>query len=53
MGVLRQLSRHVVIDDGLDPLDVETPRGKIGRKQVIDLPVLEFLQGVEALWCGL
>lgn len=51
VDVSGQLAGHVVVDDGLNALDVETTRGEVRREKVLDLVVLEVLECLETL-CG-
>lgn len=52
MDVGCELSGHVVVDDGLDSLDVETSTGEIGREEVLDLAVLEVVECLQTLSTG-
>lgn len=49
MDVSGELSGHVVVDDSLDSLDIETTRREIGGEKVLDLSVLEILQSLQTL----
>lgn len=48
--VLRELARHVVVDNSLDSLDVQTAGGKISGHQEVDCTVAEELQSSETLY---
>jgi hypothetical protein len=47
--VLRELGRHVVVDDRLDALDVETTRGEVRSKQVVDFTGLKVVERDQTL----
>jgi len=49
MNVGGELARHVVVDDGLDSLNIQTTRGEIGSEEVLDLSVLEVLESLQTL----
>jgi hypothetical protein len=49
MKVLVKLTRHVIIDHGLDSLDVQTTRREVGGHQVIYLSIPERLQSSQTL----
>jgi uncharacterized protein with PIN domain len=53
MGVLCELTGHVVVDDCLDSFDIKTTRCEICSEQVIDLTRLEIVQSVQSLVCQL
>ena len=41
--VLRKLAWHVIVDDRLNPLDVQTTGGEVGSHEVIHVPIPELL----------
>ncbi len=43
--VLRMLTRHIVVDHRLNPLDIQTSGSKVGRHQVVNPTVSEGLEG--------
>ena len=47
--VLRKLARHVIVDDGLNTLDVQTTGGQIGSHEIVHVPVSELLESSEPL----
>ena len=49
MGVLCELPRHIVVDDGFDTFDIETARCEIGSEQVINLASFKVVQRSETL----
>lgn len=49
MGILRQLTRHIIVDDGLDSLDIETTRREVGSEEIIDFASFKVAQSVQTL----
>ena len=43
------MSRHVIVNDCLDPFDVETTGGKVSGHKIVDLPFLETVKSIETL----
>ncbi len=42
--VLRKLARHVIVDDRLNPLDVQTTGGEVGSHEIVHVPIAELLE---------
>lgn len=49
MNVGGELTWHIVVDDGLDSLDIQTTRSEIGSEEVLNLSVLEVLESLQTL----
>ena len=55
--ILCKLAWHVIVDDGLNPLDVQTTGSQVCGHEVIDVPVTELLERFQPLsiyvqlWC--
>ena len=49
MEVLRELARHVVVDDSLDSLDVQAAGRKVSGHQEVDRAVAKQLQSPKPL----
>ena len=49
MEILSKLAWHVIVDDGLNPLDVQTTGGQVCGHDVIDVPVTELLERFQPL----
>ena len=47
--VLRKLAWHVIVDDRLNPLDVQTTGSQVCGHEVIDVPVTELLERFQPL----
>lgn len=50
MEILSQLARHVVVDNRVDSLDIETARSEVGSHEEIHSTVSEMLQRFQSLW---
>ena len=49
MEVLRELARHVVVDDSLDSLDVQAAGREVSGHQEVDRAVAKQLQSSKTL----
>ena len=51
MCILSKLAGHVVVDDGLDTLDIETTRCQVSSEQVVYTAGFEIVERIETLLC--